>query len=147
LLKNGGVGMVDWELAEPSGLPTYDLFFFLTYASLAVSRARANGACVSAFQEAFFGRAAWARSYVRSYAERLQLPPYLLTPLFILCWARYTANLLTRICNMEGVHGPIKSETAAWLRTNRYYSFWRYAIAHVNELDWIDLPKVKTRSM
>jgi hypothetical protein len=141
LLKNGGVGIVDWELAEPNGLPTYDLFFFLTYVAMAVSRARANRAFVSAFHGAFFSRAAWARAYVRSYAERLQLPAYLLTPLFILCWARYTANLHNRVCRIEDRQGPTKADAAAWLRTNRYYLFWQYAVANINKLDWSDVPK------
>src|SRR5262249_20122804 len=40
LLKNGAPGVVDWELAEPRGLPACDLFFFLTYIAFALHNAR-----------------------------------------------------------------------------------------------------------
>src|SRR5258706_183278 len=73
LLKNGAVGVVDWELAEPRGLPAYDLFFFLTYAAFAAQNARKSGDYLAAFRAAFFGPAAWARPYVADYARRLEL--------------------------------------------------------------------------
>ena len=67
LLDGGGLGVIDWELAEPRGLPTYDLFFFLTYAAFAQRNARDNSQYVSAFQAAFFGRSAWARQIGRAH--------------------------------------------------------------------------------
>ncbi len=143
LLENGGIGVVDWELAEPCGLPAYDLFFFLTYAAFALHNARANGEYVSAFHAAFFGRAAWARPYVRAYAEQLQLPLHLLSPLFVLCWTRYMSSLLFRLGDARCTQGRLAPNTAAWLRANRYYALWRYALAHANELDWHGLPRTK----
>ncbi len=134
LLKEGGVGVVDWELAEPRGLPACDLFFFLTYAAFALFNARAHGNYVPAFHAAFFGPSAWARPYVAAYAERLDLPPHLLTPLFVLCWARYMTSLLVRLGNAERSHEQFGSDTAAWLRANRYYALWRHTLAHVDDL-------------
>ncbi|MFQ5858336.1 MAG: aminoglycoside phosphotransferase family protein [Anaerolineae bacterium] len=136
LLKNGGVGVVDWELAEPHGLPAYDLFFFLTYVAFALHKARSNGDCLPAFHEAFFGPAAWAHPYIEAHAERLQLQSHMLTPLFVLCWARYTANLLIRLGNTERSPGPLDPDTAAWLRANRYYALWRYTVDHMRELSF-----------
>ncbi len=136
LLKEGGPGVVDWELAEPLGLPGNDLFFFLTYAAFALHNAGSTGNYLAAFQTAFFSRSAWARPYVRGYAEQLGLPPRVLTPLFVLCWVRYMVGLLMRLGNGGCSPGQLGPETAAWLRANRYYALWRHAVTHVNDLDW-----------
>lgn len=136
LMKNGDLGVVDWELADPYGLPTNDLFFFLTYATFAARNARSNNDYLAAFQSAFFGPAAWARPYILAYAERLQIAENQLTPLFVVCWARYIAGLLMRLGNATGPHGRFGVDTADWLRANRYYALWRYTVAHANDLDW-----------
>jgi len=138
-LKDGAAGVVDWELAQPHGLPACDLFFFLTYAAFALRRARAQGDYVAAFHAAFFAPAAWARPYVAAYAERLQMPAHLLTPLFVLCWARYMTSLLVRLDGAQRSDERLGAETATWLRANRYYALWRHTLAHLNELDWQDL--------
>ena len=145
LLKNGMPGVVDWELAEPRGLPTYDLFFFLTYVAFASHRARKGEEHLAAFQTAFFGSAAWARPYVAAYAGRLRLPPHTLTPLFVLCWARYMTSLLLRL-DAAPASGRLARETADWLRANRYYALWRCAVTNVRALDWRDLPAPKRSS-
>lgn len=135
-LKAGGPGVVDWELADPRGLPAGDLFFFLTYVAFARHQARSTGHYLPAFQEAFFGPAAWTRPYVKAYAERLQLPPALLTPLFVLYWLRYLAGLLVRFGDAGDTAGRLGPETVVWLRANRYYALWRYAVTHTEELNW-----------
>ena len=142
LLRQGGVGVVDWELAEPDGMPGVDLFFFLTFAAFALSRARSNGDTVAAFHEAFFGKAAWARPFITSYWEHLQekaglvVPAPALTPLFIACWARYTTNLLRRLGAGRNNQAVAQADTLAWLRSNRYYALWQHAVAQVTELGW-----------
>jgi aminoglycoside phosphotransferase len=138
LLKDGGLGVVDWELAEPHGLPAYDLFFFLTYAAFALHNAPSDGKYVPAFHAAFFSRGAWARPYVRDYANQLQLPPHTLTPLFVLSWARYMVGLLIRLGGAGHTPERLGPETAAWLRANRYYALWRHAVTHLHELDWYE---------
>ncbi|HBY96445.1 MAG TPA: hypothetical protein DEP84_21295 [Chloroflexi bacterium] len=146
LLRHGGPGAVDWELATPRGLPTYDLFFFLSYVAFALHTPRSTAEYVSAFHAAFFGQSAWARPYVRAYAERLQLPVQVLTPLFVLCWARYTASLLTRLGAAGRPGESLGADTAAWLRANRYYALWHHTLRQVSELHWFDEPATKTRS-
>lgn len=138
LRKRGGVGVVDWEIAEPRGLPACDLFFFLTYAAFALHNASTSRSYLPAFHDAFFGRRAWAQPYVRFYAERMQLAPHVLTPLFILCWARYTVGLLVRLGDGRSSQEPAGSDTAAWLRANRFYALWQHAVAHMDELAWHD---------
>jgi aminoglycoside phosphotransferase (APT) family kinase protein len=133
LQKDGTAGVVDWEMADPRGLPCHDLIFFLTYAAFARQNVRANGQYIPAIREAFFDGQAWARPYVQQYAQELELPPDALTPLFLLCWVRYLAGLLRRL-NESG--GKFTTETAAWLRQNRYYAAWRHTLDHSDQLHW-----------
>jgi len=135
LLSDGTLGVVDWELADPRGLPAYDLFFFLTYAAFAVQNARKSDDYLAAFQAAFFGPAAWARPYIVDYARRLDLPLLTLTPLFVLSWARYMISLLQRL-DAGRATSQLPPETADWLRANRYYALWRHAVMHAITLDW-----------
>ncbi|OGO64937.1 MAG: hypothetical protein A2Z45_00200 [Chloroflexi bacterium RBG_19FT_COMBO_55_16] len=136
LLERGGPGVVDWELADPRGLPACDLFFFMTYVAFARENARSNSQHLSAFKKAFFGHAAWASSSIRMYAQELDLAPVWLTPLFVLCWLRYMTGLLIRLDNAKPSSERIDTETAAWLRRNRYYSLWRYAVSHVDDINF-----------
>ena len=134
-LTDGRVGVVDWELAEPRGLPAQDLSFFLAYVAFATRRAGTIERQVAAFDEAFVTPGAWARPLLAGYADRQGVPRSLLTPLFVACWARYTARLLERI---EGELGgrPTGPEAAEFVRNNRYYALWRHALEHAGKLSW-----------
>ena len=99
LLPSGRIGVVDWELAEEDGFPLHDLSFFLAFATFALRRTPTPEDYVAAFGDTFFGRAGWARSRVLAYAEGLELDPALLAPLFLACWARYTAGLAVRVAD------------------------------------------------
>lgn len=136
LRAGGSLGVVDWELAQLAGLPAHDLFFFLTYVAFARQDARTTAAQVEAFRGAFFGRDAWARPYALEYAARLGLASEWLGPLFVLCWARYTTRLWARVNAAEGAPAG-NGERAAWLRDNRYYALWQYAIEHMGDLAWL----------
>lgn len=133
LLKNGRAGVVDWEMANPNGLPAYDLIFFLTYATFARHNARETAQCVPAINHAFFGKTAWARRYLVEYAAQVQLPVDALTPLFALSWVRYMAGLLRRL---DDSGRKFSVETADWLRQNRYYAAWRHTVDHLDQLHW-----------
>lgn len=130
------VGVVDWELAELKGLPACDLFFFLTYVAFARLRARSSGRHLPAFREAFFGTQSWAHPYVQAYAQRLDLPPETLKPLFVLTWMRYVAGLLARFDSAVPEPGAFDDRTLTWLRNNRYYLLWQHAVAHMDDLEW-----------
>ena len=135
-MHDGQPGVVDWELAAARGLPGFDLFFFLSYVAFAKHKARSSGAYLPAFRDAFFGEAAWTIPYIRRYGERLQLPKGTLVALFVLTWLRYTASLLGRLDEAPQSSGVLSTETAVWLRENRYYQMWRYAVTHVGNLHW-----------
>lgn len=140
LLPSGEPGVIDWELADPYGLPACDLFLFLTYAAFATHNARAHNSYEAAFQSAFFAPTAWTKPYIRLYAQRLQLPPEALTPLFVLTWLRYIVSQLMRLdAGNEGGENPITQctpATAQWLRQNRYYTLWDHAVSQAAQLKW-----------
>jgi aminoglycoside phosphotransferase len=132
--ERGRVGVVDWELAEPEGLPVSDLFFFLTYVAFARNGARKNSDYLKAFQQAFFGPSAWAWTYVTRYYEKFNLSRELVIPLFVLTWGRYVAGLVMRLQESNENGSLVGNETVKWLKSNRYYVLWRYAVENVKDL-------------
>jgi aminoglycoside phosphotransferase (APT) family kinase protein len=127
--EDGVLGVVDWELAEPSSLPAQDLFFALCYLALARARARDTEQCVRAFRHAFFGRQAWAQSYIERFARQADLDPALLMPLFVACWTRYLAE---RCVRLEDAGLPPDALRSSLLQ-NRYFAMWSYAVRHADE--------------
>jgi hypothetical protein len=137
--RAGAVRVLDWELAEPRGLPAVDLFFFLTYVAFACQGAKALEDYLAAFHDAFFGSAAWARPHVAAYAEKLQLSSQVVRSLFVMCWSRYVANLLTRLNGLStDSEGAPDKETVAWLKQNRYFALWKYAVQHADDLKLVN---------
>jgi aminoglycoside phosphotransferase (APT) family kinase protein len=128
-------GVVDWELAVPKGLPAVDLFFFLTLIGFNRRRAKTNPEYISAFRETFFGQSAWARPYVERYGGSMGLSPETLRALFAVCWIRYVAGLVLRLHDSGDSAGPLDGQTAQWLRSNRYFSLWRYSVEHFVDLN------------
>lgn len=129
---NGALGVVDWELAEPEGLPAQDLFFALAYLASARARASRPRDHVAAFHAAFLAPEGWARPYVARHARAVALPPEALSPLFLACWSRYVAGRAARLLDADG--GALSDETAAWLTQDRYFALWRHAVARVDAL-------------
>jgi aminoglycoside phosphotransferase (APT) family kinase protein len=129
----GRVGVVDWELADPAGLPATDLFFFLTFVAFARGRASSHRDWIAAFRAAFFGPDAWASPWIRKYADAMELPAASLKPLFVSTWARYVAAAATRLGADEAPRDE-SGDLVAWLRTNRFHLLWEYAVDHRREL-------------
>ncbi|HEX9652595.1 MAG TPA: aminoglycoside phosphotransferase family protein [bacterium] len=128
------VGVVDWELALPAGLPAVDLFFFLTYIAFSLQKARKTAEYVSAFGDAFFGKRAWATPHVLRYAEVLQISSPTLKPLFLLCWVRYINGLVQRLKQPQDAKTQLSTDQVNWLRSNRFYAWWTYALDHLNDV-------------
>jgi aminoglycoside phosphotransferase (APT) family kinase protein len=123
------VAVLDWESAEPAGLPLCDLVFALTYIAVARRPRWSRQTEVEAFADAFWGRSAWARPYLRRYADGLGVPSAAIDALVLLTWPRYLDGLLAR----TGGHGDNRDSAAAarWLQGNRFFALWRHAAARV----------------
>lgn len=146
-LRDGRIGAVDWELANPGGLPATDAFFWLTYVAFARSGARNVADQVAAFRTAFFGPRAWARPYVLDYADRIGIATECLTPLFVATWARYVSGLARRLAEAgAGWSAGRDTGTMSWLRQNRYFALWQCAVERFGELDW-DAPAAPLATM
>ena len=132
----GELGVVDWELARPRGLPGQDLFFALSYIASARCGAAGPEQFLKACHSAFFGPHAWTRPFVDRYARSLALPNEVLKSLFVACWFRYVATFVQRL----GESGAQLSarRTAERLENDRYFRLWSHVVQHWNEL----LPQV-----
>lgn len=135
LLRNGRIGVVDWELAELRGLPTHDLFVFLAYVAVARARATSADAQVQAFRDAFAAPTGWLRPHAAVYADARGIERSKLAPLFLACWARITAGRLDRLLGGAGAVSA-SAELADWLRQDRYYRYWRHTLASGRDFSW-----------
>ena len=127
LLPGGGLTAVDWELAEPDGLPGHDLVAFLAYVATARAGARTPAEQGEAIATAVVGRAGWSDAAERSYADAIGLDPALLRPLAVIAWARHVAGVVDRL--VEGTPEPLGAERVAWIGEHRYTTAWRAAVA------------------
>jgi len=131
LIEESRLGVVDWELADPFGLPMTDFFFLLTYLAFAKQGARNNPTYLRAFHDAFFDNVGWARPYGHDFAEKVGVDPCYLVPLFVTCWMRYVSGLVQRL---DAEENGISDDVLHWLQTNRYYLLWRHTIANLDLL-------------
>jgi hypothetical protein len=149
LLAGGSLGVLDWELGEPAGLPVCDLYLFLAYVASSRNRATTRDAHLSAFRRAFVEPGAWARPVVAAHAWRIGIDESLLTPLFVACWARYAIRLCSRLDagpsprtgTTSGVGemnrvDRMSPQMLEWLRHNRYQAYWAEALREAARLRW-----------
>ena len=129
VLREGGVGVVDWELAEPNSLPLSGLLFFLNFVESACTVPVAHP--LVPFRKVFFSDRTWASDIVSRYIAELGIPIAAVQPLFVLCFTRYLSALVARIM-ISG--DKLDDETAAWLRTDREYILWRESVLQVSNL-------------
>jgi hypothetical protein len=81
---------VDWESANPSGLPLWDLWYFLAHALRLLDRKDADGS--EAFARLFRGEAAGSPElfrWTRAAVDALGVPPETVGTLATLCWLHH----------------------------------------------------------
>lgn len=127
----GQVGVIDWELAEPAGMPLHDLVFFLMYVALASSRDGSSGAQQASLLNAFRTGDGWAWKWVHQYLDERALPRSLAKPLMSLALLRYLDTTLARLKaeNPAPNAQELSSELSAWFQQNRYFQFARELLA------------------
>lgn len=114
------VAVLDWENAEPEGVPLWDLLHFLrSYAILASRRTGVHAPLAAAarhfFQESPF--TSLLADSVAAYCRQVGVQTALVAPLFYSCWVYQALKEATRL-------------TAAELRRAPYATFLRSAILH-----------------
>lgn len=130
--RKGRLQVVDWELAEPNGLPGFDLFFALTFIASALANARTVPEHLAAFEAAFFGEDAWATPHVRHYARRLSIPSQAITPLFVTACSRWATRMSGRLEAAGGSDQPLVGSSVA----GRFAALWLHAVKNETRLGW-----------
>ncbi len=122
LLATAGdqVAFLDWEAAEPAGVPLWDLFYFFRsfcMASVTVRGRRARmAALVRRLLETGPLHAALVAAVAR-YRERVGISADMVLPLFITCWMHRALKEATRL-------------PASRLHTGQYVGLLRHCIEH-----------------
>jgi len=116
------ISVVDWEWAEPHGLPGRDLFFFLAFVAMARERAETPGTRLEAFRRAFRGPSGWARPWIAHYWQELELPPETAGPLMAACWSRLVRRMVRRPDGILAGAPPEARREALW--QHHYFRFW-----------------------
>jgi len=103
------VAFLDWEAAEPQGIPLWDLFYFVrTYGSWAM-RAGSSGDVMKGFVEQFLSASPYQQLLIDAtdrYRSRVDIPAELVEPLFYTCWMHRALKESTRLAagNLERGH-------------------------------------------
>lgn len=103
------VAFLDWEAAEPQGMPLWDLFYFLR--SVSTWAARENGIrdTLQGLSDQFLADGPMGRFIVEStesYCQRVGLPWLFIEPLFYTCWMHRALKQATslRVAELAGGH-------------------------------------------
>jgi aminoglycoside phosphotransferase len=137
LLPRRGVGVIDWELAHPYGLPVADFFFFLAYVAASRKKCHTTAQYLAAFRHAFFGRSAWCRRYVHDFAARTQIPGHALRSLFVLCWVRHAAAFLLRTRAVHtGIPRCFNERVRDLFRQHRLCLYLRHTCEYFDDLSF-----------
>jgi hypothetical protein len=87
--RDGSLAAVDWESAEPHGLPGLDLAYFLINAAFVLEEALDSGRTREAYARLLDPASATGEVFARctgSYCERLGIDPDTFARLRLLCW-------------------------------------------------------------
>jgi len=128
LAGDGELVILDWESAEPRGLPVLDLIYFLTYLIFFLDGAMESKRFREAYRAAldpdtFTGRiVAECQQY---YLARLGLDPNVLRPLRLLAWLIHSQSDYRRFA-AESVGQPKPAD----LRHSLFVGLWEEELSH-----------------
>ena len=119
ITRDGQAAFLDWEAAEPRGMPLWDLFHFLRSYSFTVSRAEGTRDALRSFSEQWLEDSAFSRLLVETtsrFSAQTGLAPGLVEPLFYVCW-------MHRALKEAATRPPSR------LQSGRYVNLLRLAVA------------------
>lgn len=96
----GEPAFLDWEAAEPSGMPLWDIFHFLRSYGLRVSRAAGTEDPMRSFEQQFLDDSELGRLLARTtsrYCAETGLARECVKPLFYVCWVHRALKEVTRL--------------------------------------------------
>jgi aminoglycoside phosphotransferase (APT) family kinase protein len=104
---DGHVALLDWESAEPEGLPVLDLIYFLAYATFFVEATMHTGRERSSYGRMLDAATPVGRVYrecVRHYCAATAVPEGAIASLRLLCWLTHLRS--ARVLQSAGPTGP-----------------------------------------
>jgi len=134
VLGERGLGAVDWERAEPYGLPGHDLCFFLQYAAEALRGTFERPGQLRAYDDALTGPGAWARPWLERYAQARGVDERWLPALILASWARSSAGLVRRLASSETLHVEVAEGLAEAFAVDRDFALWRHSVDRFDRL-------------
>ena len=124
----GSLLAIDWERADPAGLPGHDFVFFLQYVGRCVHGGSSRADQFQAFDDAFAGATGWARPALDAHLSLRGVPPELSGLLVLASWARTAATLASRLgADGAGTGSAAAAEQA--VSADRDMDLWRHAVA------------------
>ena len=98
--SGGQVAFLDWEAAEPQGMPLWDLFYFLRSFCTWAAHDQGTRDSLTGFAQQFLGESPLHSLVIEStrrYCKRINLPAHLVEPLFYTCWVHRALKEVTRL--------------------------------------------------
>jgi hypothetical protein len=96
----GQPAFLDWEAADPDGLPLWDLFYFLRSFAFSISKRAGRREPIRSFADQMLADSELNRLLVettRRFCAEAALSPSLVEPLFYLCWMHRALKEATRL--------------------------------------------------
>jgi len=131
VMPSNRLGVLDWESAEPEGLPALDLLYFLAHASFAADRARDRDGRVASYRRSLdpgTRTGAVRRECLARYLAALGIDPPQLRPLRALVWLMHTPS--------EFRHGEADAggpPPAAALERSLFLALWSAEVRRMAE--------------
>jgi hypothetical protein len=128
IAPDGNLIVLDWESAEPRGLPALDLHYFLTHCVFLLADTMSSIHASDTYRRALdpatpAGRVMFESE--RRYFDRLGLDPALLPSLRLLTWLIHSRSEYKQL---TAASADPPDPTA--LRRSRFVSLWEEALAH-----------------
>ncbi len=98
--EDGTVAFLDWENADPAGMPLWDLFYLLRSLAVGAGRRSRTRRRLAAVDRYLFDESPLSDFFVGSierYADRVGLDRSLIEPLFHACWMHQALKEATRV--------------------------------------------------
>lgn len=107
--KERRVAFLDWEAAEPQGMPLWDLFYFLRSYCTWVAQTGGTRDTLRGYREQFLSDGPLGQLVLEAidrYCRQVQVPPEMVEPLFYTCWMHRALKQATSlpVDKLDGGH-------------------------------------------